>query len=161
MNKIILFISVFVICIHGMGLRPKPNFKPMYHRQTEINRWHRFHSVIDGMGPDAKPNPKKFPKKWGPTPESCNYDCPLAYQTSYNIPLMDGEDHCQPFIRTRLVHIDFYKASDWKHMCFSPVSLCNTLGQNPGNYPEIHILKIPIFKKFTFLQSLFSQNSRF
>ena len=37
----------------------------------------------------------------------------------------------------------------------------NTLGQKSTFYPKIHILKIPIFTKFTFLKSHFSQNSHF
>ena len=34
-------------------------------------------------------------------------------------------------------------------------------GKNPYFYPKIHISKIPIFTKFTFLKSQFSQNSHF
>ena len=37
----------------------------------------------------------------------------------------------------------------------------DTLGQKSIFYPKIHILKIPIFTKFTFLKSHFSQNSHF
>ena len=36
-----------------------------------------------------------------------------------------------------------------------------TLGQKSTFYPKIHILKIPIFTKVTFLKSHFSQNSQF
>ena len=37
----------------------------------------------------------------------------------------------------------------------------STLEQKPTFYPEIHILKFPIFTKFTLLKSHFSQNSHF
>ena len=37
----------------------------------------------------------------------------------------------------------------------------NKLGQKSTFYPKIHLLKIPIFTKFTFLKSHFSQNSHY
>ena len=127
-----LFIFGAFLSTDGVKLRPKPNWKPLYHRQTEISRWGRFHSMI---GWDhATGHGKVYPKKFGPTPASCNYDCHYDYQTSYNIPLKDDEDVCPPFIRTRHVNIDFYEATNWQHICFAPVSLHMEYQKKLKNY---------------------------
>ena len=39
--------------------------------------------------------------------------------------------------------------------------ISHTLGQKSTFYPKIHILKIPIFTRFTYLKYHFSQNSHF
>ena len=49
-----------------------------------------------------------------------------------------------------------------KETCpFFPVKWLSTLGQKSSNHPKIHIFKISLFPKFTFLKSHFSQNSHF
>ena len=118
---VLLIFGAFLSITDGVKLRPKPNWKPLYHRKTAISRWGRFHSM-SGVDHD-KGHQKMYPKKFGPTPASCHVDCHYDYQTSYNIPLKADEDFCPPFIRTRLVNIDFYEATNWQHICFAPVSI--------------------------------------
>ena len=118
---VLLIWGAFLSATDGVKLRPKPNWKPLYHRKTAISRWGRFHSM-SGVDHD-KGHQKMYPKKFGPTPASCHVDCHYDYQTSYNIPLKADEDFCPPFIRTRLVNIDFYEATNWQHICFAPVSI--------------------------------------
>ena len=61
---VLLIFGAFLSITDGVKLRPKPNWKPLYHRKTAISRWGRFHSM-SGVDHD-KGHQKMYPKKFGP-----------------------------------------------------------------------------------------------
>merc|ERR1711879_55202 len=114
---LVLTFLTLAYCVH---LVPRPNYRPFNEKKTLTNRWHRFHSILGGAE-----TAKWYPKKYGPLPVSCHYDCQLEYHTSFNLPLMDDETECPTFLRTRILETSFYRATNWKHICFHPnVTLC-------------------------------------
>ena len=81
-------------------------------------------------------------------------------EESLDIPVYDGASSvdlpigagCSALVRHVLPNTP---STETVHMHLS----FETLGQKSTFYPKIHILKIPIFTKFTFLKYHFSQNS--
>ena len=127
MMKHLAFILTFVTLAVSVRLVPRPVQK-LNANKVKANRWNRYHSLIGHQHNLMAPNEatknghgKWYPKKYGPTPASCHYNCQLEYHTSYNIPLMQGETECPDFKRSRSLEVDTYSATNWRYICFQPV----------------------------------------